>query len=157
MTDQYGTVLVGWTTGTCWKCERVSLPVTWVGPARYAGQDAPIYLCQYCLAAVERRARSYFLEPRSEEPPSVIARPYARPVPLERNPMNTTQQSGQPALQFVTISVSGFGIRARADGRTGLDAWRIIRQRHPRVTWAVGAYALLLAGLVAAVAIHLVA
>ncbi|QUW78255.1 hypothetical protein SMIR_03085 [Streptomyces mirabilis] len=43
-------------------------------------------------------------------------------------------------VQVVAISISASGIRARADGRTGREAWRIIRERHPRAVWAVAAY-----------------
>ncbi|WP_405882824.1 hypothetical protein OG762_32240 [Streptomyces sp. NBC_01136] len=47
-------------------------------------------------------------------------------------------------VQVVAISIGASGIRARADGRTGREAWRIIRQRHPRAVWAVAAYATVL-------------
>ncbi|SOE31831.1 hypothetical protein [Streptomyces sp. OK228] len=47
-------------------------------------------------------------------------------------------------VQVVAISIVASCIRARADGRTGREAWRIIRQRHPRAVWAVAAYAAVL-------------
>ncbi|SOF02008.1 hypothetical protein SAMN05446589_9070 [Streptomyces sp. OV198] len=43
-------------------------------------------------------------------------------------------------VQVVAISIVASGIRARADGRTGREAWRIIRELHPRAVWAVAAY-----------------
>lgn len=47
-------------------------------------------------------------------------------------------------VQFTSLQISGFGIRAQADGRTGLEAWRIMRRRHPRVVWLAAGYAALL-------------
>lgn len=44
-------------------------------------------------------------------------------------------------VQVVAISIVASRIRARADGRTGREAWRIIRQRHTRAVWAAAAYA----------------
>ncbi|MEJ8654697.1 DUF6302 family protein [Streptomyces sp. MS1.AVA.3] len=40
---------------------------------------------------------------------------------------------------YASISISGFGFRARADGRAGWAAWRIIRREHPVVAWVVPA------------------
>ncbi|MFI2434605.1 hypothetical protein [Streptomyces sp. NPDC018693] len=68
--------------------------------------------------------------------------------------MERPREDGQ-AIQLVSISLRGFGIRAHANGRTGLAAWRIIRKQYPRVAWAAGAYALLLGGVVAAAVIRL--
>ena len=48
-------------------------------------------------------------------------------------------------VQFTSLRISGFGIRAQTDGRTGLEAWRIMRRRHPRVVWLAAGYAALLA------------
>ncbi|MFH7336625.1 hypothetical protein [Streptomyces sp. KHY 26] len=158
MTAQPRAVLVEWISGTCWKCERTGLLVTWVGPARLDGQHAPIYLCQSCLAAVERRAARYFMDHYYNEAlPVVVVRPYLPPPLPEGRPMST-QQIPRPVqtVQYVAISVGAFGFRARAEGRTGLDAWRVIRTRHPRVTWAAGAYGLLLLGVAAVVLARLV-
>ncbi|MEU2738020.1 hypothetical protein ABZ656_22270 [Streptomyces sp. NPDC007095] len=47
-------------------------------------------------------------------------------------------------VQVVAISIGASGIRVRADGRTGREAWRVIRQRHPRVVWVAAAYATVL-------------
>lgn len=44
-------------------------------------------------------------------------------------------------VQVVAISVGASSIRARADGRTGREAWRAIRQSHPRAIWVAAAYA----------------
>ncbi|MFF3367086.1 hypothetical protein [Streptomyces misionensis] len=142
MTAQPRAVLVEWIAGACWKCEGSGLLVTWVGPAQVNGQYAPIYLCQSCLAAVERRTLRHFMDHYLDAPAAVVARPYYPPPHPERPPMH----SSPPArpVPVVSISVTAFGFRASADGRTGREAWRTIRKRHPRVTWAVGAYALLL-------------
>lgn len=62
--------------------------------------------------------------------------------------MRSHAPRGRPPVQFTSIRISGFGIRARADGRTGREAWRIIRQRHPRVVWLAAGYAAVLALIV---------
>lgn len=132
-----------WILGDCWRCDETSLLVTWVGPAQLDGQHAPIYLCQTCLATVERRALNYFLKRCPDVPADVVMHPYFPPPIPDRPPMSPSQ-SRQPdrTVPLLEISLSGFGVRASADGRTGREAWRIIRKRHPRVTWAVGAYTL---------------
>jgi hypothetical protein len=43
-------------------------------------------------------------------------------------------------VQSVSVSLSGFGIRAHADGRSGEEAWQIIRRRHPRLAMLCVAY-----------------
>ncbi|MGW3498163.1 hypothetical protein [Streptomyces sp. NPDC001020] len=69
--------------------------------------------------------------------------------------MDAPQQSSPP-VQYVSVSLRAFGLRAQADGRTGLAAWRIIRKRHPLLTWLAGAYDVLLVGLAVALVVHLV-
>ncbi|MFJ7146651.1 hypothetical protein ACIQVT_00205 [Streptomyces sp. NPDC100445] len=66
-------------------------------------------------------------------------------------------QHGRTATpaQVVSLSFTGLGIRAHADGRTGREAWRLIRERHPRLALAAGAYALMLGGLAAAAVVRL--
>lgn len=59
------------------------------------------------------------------------------------------QPTDPPAVQFTSLRISGFGIRVQADGRTGLEAWRIMRRRHPRVAWLAAGYAALLVLIVA--------
>ncbi|WP_143076585.1 hypothetical protein [Streptomyces sp. MUSC 14] len=55
----------------------------------------------------------------------------------------------RPPAQLVSIELGLFGLRAQADGRTGREALRIIRERHPRVALAaVGTSALMFAILV---------
>ncbi|MFF4900393.1 hypothetical protein [Streptomyces sp. NPDC001068] len=60
-----------------------------------------------------------------------------------------------PPVQVVALSFTGLGVRATANGRTGREAWRIIRERHPRVALAAGAYAVLLTGIAAAAVLRL--
>ncbi|MEU7425654.1 hypothetical protein [Streptomyces sp. NPDC040750] len=55
----------------------------------------------------------------------------------------------------MSLSFTGLGIRAHADGRTGREAWRLIRERHPRMALAIGAYALTLGALAAAALVRL--
>ncbi|WP_030618391.1 hypothetical protein [Streptomyces achromogenes] len=38
-------------------------------------------------------------------------------------------------VTFTTIDVRWFGVRYRADGRTGWHAWQIIRRRDPWLAW----------------------
>ncbi|GHG94454.1 hypothetical protein [Streptomyces rubradiris] len=38
-------------------------------------------------------------------------------------------------VTFTTIDVRWFGVRYRADGRTGGHAWQIIRRRDPWLAW----------------------
>ncbi|WP_181803110.1 hypothetical protein [Streptomyces shenzhenensis] len=66
-------------------------------------------------------------------------------------------QPGEPAtpVQLVSLSFTGLGVRASVDGRTGREAWRKLRQRHPRLALLAGVYALLLAGLAAASVVRL--
>lgn len=47
-------------------------------------------------------------------------------------------------VQVVAISIGASGVRVRADGCTGREAWRVIRQRHPRAVWVAAAYAIVL-------------
>ncbi|MBX7551171.1 hypothetical protein K1Y78_24780 [Streptomyces sp. tea 10] len=55
----------------------------------------------------------------------------------------------RPPAHLVSIELGLFGLRAQADGRTGREALRIIRERHPRVALAaVGTSALMFAILV---------
>ncbi|MFB7496113.1 hypothetical protein ACFC09_15700 [Streptomyces sp. NPDC056161] len=70
--------------------------------------------------------------------------------------MEDTRQD-RPHVQLISISVTGFGIHAHANGRTGLEAWRTIRKRHPRITLAAAVYGLLLGGLAVATVIRLIA
>ncbi|MGW2031219.1 hypothetical protein [Streptomyces argyrophylli] len=65
------------------------------------------------------------------------------------------QAPAAPPVQLVTVSFTGLGIRAQADGNTGREAWQRIRARHPRVALAAGAYALLPAVLAAASVVRL--
>jgi hypothetical protein len=61
-------------------------------------------------------------------------------------PHSARDQPRRP-VQVVSLSITGFGVCARVDGRTGREAWRILARRHPRLTKAVVCYALLLVGL----------
>lgn len=54
--------------------------------------------------------------------------------------MNPKQPEDGASFQYTSLEISGFGLFAQADGRTGLEAWRIIRRRHPWVAWAGAAY-----------------
>ncbi|MEU7407923.1 hypothetical protein AB0B40_01100 [Streptomyces sp. NPDC042638] len=67
------------------------------------------------------------------------------------------QQHGKAAapVQVVSLSFTGLGIRAHADGRTDREAWRLICERHPRLALAAGAYALTLGGVAAAALVRL--
>jgi hypothetical protein len=144
-----------WITGDCWKCDRTRLLVTWAGPARWSGQHAPIYLCEDCLVVMASRVRAYFLgcHPQSTQV-FLTSRPQTA-----RTPEKSAGQDrhDHPVVQMLSISIGGFGIRARANGSTGRDAWRLLRRRHPRLTVAVILYALLLAGVAVATVIRLVA
>ncbi|MCZ1012289.1 hypothetical protein [Streptomyces lydicus] len=40
---------------------------------------------------------------------------------------------------YASLSISGFGFRAWADGQSGWAAWRIMRREHPVVAWLVPA------------------
>ncbi|WP_435643344.1 hypothetical protein ACR9VJ_18020 [Streptomyces sp. H49] len=156
MTLQPGAVLVNWVMGDCWRCDDRGL-VTWVGPAQCAGQHAPIYLCRSCLVAVERRTLSYFMEHYPDAPAAaVVTQPYVPPPLPERPPMPSSTHPPTSPVQVVALSVTALGVHARVDGRSGREAWRIIRRRHPRVAWAAGAYGLLLAGLAAVALVRLV-
>ncbi|MDQ1019000.1 hypothetical protein [Streptomyces afghaniensis] len=146
-------MLLEWTTGDCWRCDGTGLAVTWVGPIQWDGQHAPLYLCEPCLTAAERKAHRYFMQRRSDQPAPTINSRQHRPA-LEatstRNAMDTTpSHNEQQPLQVVAVSFTGLGVRAHAHGRTGLAAWRIIRRRHPRVVWIAAAYGLVLLGAVA--------
>ncbi|MGW4170545.1 hypothetical protein ACWEGX_26970 [Streptomyces chartreusis] len=146
-------MLLEWTTGECWRRDQANRLVTWVGPIQWDGQHAPLYLCDSCLIAAERKARRYFAERRPDRPTAVVVAREHRPAlaePSTRNAMDNPTPHHEPKpLQLVSISVTGLGIRARANGKTGLAAWRIIRHRHPRVVWIAATYGLLLLGTVA--------
>ncbi|MEU3862913.1 hypothetical protein AB0F03_37480 [Streptomyces sp. NPDC028722] len=65
--------------------------------------------------------------------------------------MSSDHQDGQDVrpAQYTSITVSALGVRVRADGRTGIEAWRIIHRRQPLLAWAaVGYVVLLVAGVI---------
>jgi hypothetical protein len=43
-------------------------------------------------------------------------------------------------VQSVSVSLSGFGIRPHAGGRSGREVWQIIRRRHPNLTMLCAPY-----------------
>ncbi|WP_251096638.1 hypothetical protein [Streptomyces sp. Caat 7-52] len=49
----------------------------------------------------------------------------------------------RPVL-YTSITISALAVRAQADGRTGFEAWRILRRRQPLIAWAAVAYVVLL-------------
>ncbi|GHD34858.1 hypothetical protein GCM10010313_81800 [Streptomyces violarus] len=53
-----------------------------------------------------------------------------------------SQESG--AGQYTSIRVSALGMRVRADGRTGREAWQLLWRRNPMVACAGAAYVALL-------------
>ncbi|MER5737331.1 hypothetical protein ABT117_16850 [Streptomyces sp. NPDC002262] len=56
-------------------------------------------------------------------------------------------ETGRP-VQLVSVSISAFGFRARADGDTGWAALRRIRRTNPWLAWGTVAYPVVLVGLV---------
>ncbi|WP_037815641.1 hypothetical protein [Streptomyces sp. NRRL S-1022] len=142
---------VAWVTGLCWRCDSSDIPVIWVGPAQWCGQYAPIYLCADCLALAEARIRQHFLE-RQPDPEAVTDSrfPVSAVVTPEGNAMQPRPDKAVQPVSSVFISFTALGVRAQADGRTGREAWRIIRQRYPRLALVAGAYTVLLAGIAAA-------
>lgn len=52
------------------------------------------------------------------------------------------------SVQYTSISFGGLGVRARADGRSGREAWRILWRRNPLLACAGGAYIALLVALI---------
>ncbi|MFD8936632.1 hypothetical protein ACFV0R_15500 [Streptomyces sp. NPDC059578] len=128
---------VGWIVGECWKCDGDDLLVTWVGPAQWYGQHAPIYLCEACLVAVEERVRTYFVEHPSAGPANTpVVRPYS-PLP----PVKPAVPDPERPATHIALSL-GLGVRVTAEGRTGL-------------TLVAAAYVLLLASAVGAAAFGL--
>ncbi|MFJ5035549.1 hypothetical protein ACIQB5_47860 [Streptomyces sp. NPDC088560] len=148
-------VLVEWTVDECWRCDAPDVPVTWVGPVQWDGEHAAFRLCEPCLTAIERKAQIYFALRLFQSPGAVITvrhhQPPTDPIILLRSPMESP-----PPVKYVSIGLSVLGIRARADGRTGREAWRIIRRRHPRLTWAVTTGYALVFGLAVTAVAHLV-
>ncbi|MFD3729627.1 hypothetical protein [Streptomyces sp. NPDC058671] len=61
------------------------------------------------------------------------------------------RETGRPA-QLVSVSITVFGFRARADGDTGWAALRRIRLTNPWLARRAAAYAAVLAALVVALA-----
>jgi hypothetical protein len=59
-------------------------------------------------------------------------------------PVQETGGEGARPVQHTSITVSALGVRVRADGRTGLEAWRVIRRRQPLLAWATVGYVVLL-------------
>ncbi|MEV5880671.1 hypothetical protein AB0L75_42170 [Streptomyces sp. NPDC052101] len=149
-------MLVAWTVDECWRCDTPGVPVTWVGPVQWDGESAPFRLCEPCLTAIERKAQAHFARRTFQDSGALASlchhEPPTDPVILMRSLMESPSR-----VQCVSIVVTGLGIRAHADGRTGREAWRIMRRRHPRLTWAVTiAYALVIGGLAVTVVARLV-
>ena len=150
-------MLIEWTVDECWRCDTPDVPVTWVGPVQWDGEHAPVRLCEPCLSAIERKAQAPFAR-RTFQPSGALVtlrhhEPPTDPIILTRNPMEPFSPS---RVQYVSIVLTGLGIRAHADGRTGREAWRIMRRRHPRLTWAVTIAYALVVGLAVTVVARLV-
>ncbi|UQA95708.1 hypothetical protein [Streptomyces halobius] len=64
----------------------------------------------------------------------------------------TGDAPGRPA-RHTSVSISAFGVRMQADGRTRWQAWKVIRREHPVLAWAAPLYVGLLLGLAVAVAL----
>ncbi|MER7841646.1 hypothetical protein ABTY98_38620 [Streptomyces sp. NPDC096040] len=144
-----------WFTGDCWRREAADVPVVWVGPIQAEGQHAPLNLCAPCLDAVERRFWQHVMG-RGPRPTSAPGCEYnARRPHVPRSTMHPQHGKAAVPVQVVSLSFTGLGIRAHADGRTGREAWRLIRERHPRLALAAGAYALTLGVLAAAAVVRL--
>ncbi|MER7477484.1 hypothetical protein ABTX60_07475 [Streptomyces sp. NPDC126510] len=62
----------------------------------------------------------------------------------------------EPAVQYTSVRVSALGMRVRADGRSGREAWRLLWRRNPIVACAGAAYVALLVALVIAFAARVV-
>ncbi|QHA07823.1 hypothetical protein GQF42_35040 [Streptomyces broussonetiae] len=144
-----------WVIGACWRCDDTDVPVVWVGPATSCGQHAPVYLCEDCLIALERRILTHFLEDQPGPPLATTIAP-AHTVPPMRFPMEHLP-TGWPPVQRVSIELGLFGLRAQADGRTGREAWRIISERHPRVALAAAGTSALMFACLVVIAVRLAA
>ncbi|OIJ88144.1 hypothetical protein BIV25_37180 [Streptomyces sp. MUSC 14] len=148
-------MLVEWIADECWRCDAQGVPVTWVGPVQWDGEHAPFRLCEPCLTAIERKALVHLAHRSFEGGPSVTVRdhePPTTPIILTRSLMEPPERA-----QYVSIAFTGVGIRAQAHGRTGREAWQMLRHRHPRLMWAVTtAYALVAGSLAVTVVTHLV-
>ncbi|PAZ16589.1 hypothetical protein CLM62_06465 [Streptomyces sp. SA15] len=60
-------------------------------------------------------------------------------------------------MEFTSLSVGAFVVRVRADGRTGREAWKLLRERHPWFAWGAIAYVTLLLVAVGALMLAVVA
>ncbi|MGX2994434.1 hypothetical protein JNUCC64_09065 [Streptomyces sp. JNUCC 64] len=150
------TVLVEWLTGECWRCDR-SLLVTWVGPARWAGHHAPVYLCEGCLTAVEQRARQHVLARHTPVVPlpEPVVRPYRTQPPPTAVPARSGPAPAVPDPRGVEPSGPGLGVRVDTEGRPGRGARRTPHRRRPRLTLVVAAtFALLIAAAIGTVAVR---
>jgi hypothetical protein len=47
-------------------------------------------------------------------------------------------------IQHASVSITMFGVRMRADGRTGWEAWQALRRQYPALAWVAGGYVVLL-------------
>jgi hypothetical protein len=56
------------------------------------------------------------------------------------DPNTLKTDDGDRPVQQVSLHIGFFGFRARADGRTGWAAWKIIRRDHPVLASVVPAY-----------------
>jgi hypothetical protein len=58
---------------------------------------------------------------------------------MSRNSEPAPGAEAEP-VQFTSISISAFGVRMRADGRTGWEAWKLLRKRHPWLVRVLAGY-----------------
>jgi hypothetical protein len=58
---------------------------------------------------------------------------------VSRKPEPPPGSEAEP-VQFTSINISAFGVRMRADGRTGWEAWKVLRKRHPWLMRVVAGY-----------------
>ncbi|MBA2807696.1 MULTISPECIES: hypothetical protein [Streptomyces] len=52
-----------WVTDDCWLgCERTGVPVIWLGPVQWDGEQAPFFACEPCLDRLKARALASFMQ-----------------------------------------------------------------------------------------------
>ncbi len=67
-----------WVDGPCWLyCGQRWTRVLWIGPARVAGAQAPMYACGPCIRALQERVWQSLL---SRDEPTSFARPSDAPA-----------------------------------------------------------------------------
>ncbi|WP_406708044.1 hypothetical protein [Streptomyces halobius] len=48
-----------WVVGECWRCDRIGVPVLWLGPVQTDLGTGPFQACEPCILRLEAKVYAY--------------------------------------------------------------------------------------------------